>query len=246
MEVIPVINCPDAECIEKKVRVAEGFSKWVHLDVADARFTFGKSGCAPEEWRAFNARIHPHTKRGWTPLAHNEENPRSGVGLKLEVHLMVEEPERAVPLWLAAGAQRVIIHIEALIDPMHRSGSSINSTPLIREMRSQCASHGAALMLAISPETPMEKVTPFISSFSEFQILAVHAGPPGQAFLPLSLQKIQFLRRWSPHARIEVDGGINLITAAQVKDVGATVVAAGTSIFSHADPRGEYRKFGNV
>lgn len=222
MEVIPVINCPDVECIEKKVRVAEGFSEWAHLDVADARFTFGKSGGAPEGWRALNARV------------------------KLEVHLMVEEPEKAVPLWLAAGARRVVIHIEAIINPMHRRGKPGDPALLIREMQSQCASHGATLMLAISPETPMEKVKPFLKSFSEFQILAVHAGPPGQAFLPLSLEKIKFLRREAPHARIEVDGGINLATAAQVKDAGATVVVAGTYIFSSPEPIMGYRKLRNI
>ena len=168
-----------------------------------------------------------------------------GTRVKLEVHLMVEEPETVLPLWLAAGAKRVIVHYEAIADPMHRK-ETIDVTALIRAIRSECESHGATMMLAISPETPMEKVRPILRLCSEFQILAVHAGPPGQAFLPLSVEKIKFLRREAPHARIEVDGGIVPETASRVERAGANVVASGTYIFGDPDPRSAYTKLTHI
>lgn len=90
MTVIPAINCLDRECAETKVREAEKFAEWIHLDVTDGCFTFNKTWGNPDEWKAFN-----------TPL-------------KLEVHLMVEHPAEIIESWLKAGAKRVIVHAETL------------------------------------------------------------------------------------------------------------------------------------
>ncbi len=221
MEVLPVVNCPDLECAAEKLRAAEEFSAWVHLDVSDARFTFGKSWGDPEGWRVLNSKA------------------------QLEVHLMVEEPERAVPAWLDVGAKRIIVHVETLIDSLHRAHPA-NAEALIRDMRFACESRKTALMLAISPETPIEHVKPLLRVVSEFQVLAVHAGPAGQAFLPLSLEKIKFLREEFPYARIEVDGGIDPETTRRVKEAGADVVVSGTYIFGSADPKGAYEELRGI
>jgi ribulose-phosphate 3-epimerase len=99
MLVIPAINCIDLECVKDKIAKAVGFLEagaWIHLDVADARFTFNKTWGNPEELKALLAESVP---------------------LKPEIHLMVEEPERTAPAWLEAGAKRLIVHLETMRDP---------------------------------------------------------------------------------------------------------------------------------
>jgi len=94
MHIIPAINCPDLDCAIEKVRIAEKFfpfgDGWVHLDVADARFTPNRTWGDPSGWRKLQT------------------------SLNLEVHLMVEDPEIRVEEWFQAGAKRVIVHVETL------------------------------------------------------------------------------------------------------------------------------------
>src|SRR6185369_812414 len=131
-EVIPSINCHDKDfdCVTQKVRAAEGFAAWVHLDVADARLALNRSWSEPERWGEV------------------------GTKLLLEVHLMVEEPELAVEAWLRAGAKRIIIHLEAVLDNRFRAAPR-DPHHLVAEIKSMCDAHGASLMLAILTETPL-------------------------------------------------------------------------------------------
>lgn len=93
MEVIPAINCLDIECVEEKLKVCNTFlpkDGWIHLDVADARFTFNKTWGDPSLWFKFKNHFH------------------------LEVHLMVEEPLKVAGEWIKSGAKRLIVHVETL------------------------------------------------------------------------------------------------------------------------------------
>ncbi len=206
MEVIPVINCAEFECVEKRLKSAEAFAKWVHLDVSDARFTFGKSWADASIWSEI------------------------GKGVNTEVHLMVEEPEKVVTSWLEAGAKRLIVHVETINEKS------------FGEIEIAVKKYNAELMLAISPETPVEKLKPYLEKVSEFQVLAVHAGPAGQNFLPLVLDKVRFLRKELPDATIEVDGGINLETAKLVKEAGADIVTTATYVFNSDNPAARYEE----
>lgn len=210
MEVIPVINCLDSECVEKRLKSAETFAAWVHVDVSDARFTFGRSWGDASAWQ------------------------KIGKGISAEIHLMVEEPEKAVRSWLEAGAKRLIVHVETVNE---------NS---FEEIENAAKKYGAELMLAISPETPVEKLKPYFGKVSEFQVLAVCAGPAGQKFLLLALDKIRFLRKELPNAKIEVDGGINLETAGFTKEAGADIVTAATYIFNSDNPKARYDELRSV
>lgn len=227
MEIIPVINCPNIVCVSERVGRAKEFSKWVHLDVSDARFTFGKSWGDASVWEKISE------------------------GINTEVHLMVEEPEKAVGAWLNAGAKRLIVHVETIepriehSDILENVGMS-SSKSSFEEIQKACEAYNAELMLAISPETPVEKLKPYFGKVLEFQVLAVHAGPAGQNFLPLVLDKIRFLRKELPDATIEVDGGINLETARQAKDAGADIVTAATYIFKSDNPSARYDELRRV
>ena len=144
--------------------------------------------------------------------------------LPLEVHLMVDRPAQFVEPFAKAGADTLIVHAEVLADPR----------PVMRQIR--CL--GKKVGLAINPNTPVETIAPYLSEIDLALCMTVVPGFGGQAFLPQSLQRIQQLRdlieRGNPACELEVDGGIDLITAKQSVTAGANVLVAGTSIFRAA------------
>lgn len=207
MTIIPAINCQNIDDVRERVKVANDLdADWVHIDVSDGRFTFNKS------WGDAGA---------WPKLAGE---------LKVEVHLMVEEPEKEINAWLDAGVKRIIVHLETINDET------------FSELKRKTSKKKVELMLAVNPETPAENLKPYFGKVSEFQVLAVYPGPSGQKFLPLVADKIKFLRREMPDATIEVDGGINEETARIAKSAGADIVVSASYIFGSADPKRVYEK----
>ncbi len=207
MEIIPVVNCPDASCAREKVAVAKTFlpeGRLLHLDVTDGAFTFHKTWNRPTEWA--NLR---------TPYA-------------LEAHLMVERPESEIEAWIAAGAKRLILHVETI------------AARSFAEILARCKRRGVAVMLSSRPETPARKLEPYLKTCGMFQVLAVHPGPASQKFLPLTLQKVRWIRRHAPHAIIEVDGGMTPATARRAKDAGADIAVSSSYIFGSNNPREAY------
>ncbi len=93
LTVIPAINCPfgDMECAEAKLKIADGFAKWIHLDVADGRFTFNKTWGDLRQFPMLKAQVP---------------------NMQWEIHLMVEDPEAEAMAWLQTGAARIIVHGE--------------------------------------------------------------------------------------------------------------------------------------
>lgn len=215
MEVIPVINCRDRdlECVEDKLARARKFLRagdWLHLDVADGVFTFGKSWRNAREW----AYLRPE--------------------FNLEVHLMVEHPEKYLSDWIAAGAKRFIFHQEVLT-----LAAAENLAKIARKRRVEA-------MLSSVPHTTTAELWPYLKFFSHYQVLAVHPGPAGQKFLPAALQKIKFLRNFAPSATIEVDGGITPETARLVKNAGANAIVSSSYIFGSKNPKSAYKKLQKV
>jgi len=206
MEVVPSINCPDVECARERIKLLQGNTQWVHLDVADARFTFNKTWGDPLSWPLF------------------------GKMFSLEVHLIVEEPEHVIEGWLNAGAKRVIAHIEAVEDAEFRARPE-NPAALVQAMVGACAKAGVVFMLGIGAGTAVERLEPYLSAVQHFLVLAVPPGLPGQKFLPTALPQIQWIRAKRPDAIIEVDGGINAETAKQVRAAGANAVIAASFVF---------------
>lgn len=152
--------------------------------------------------------------------------------LRFEVHLMVANPEEVMESWLKAGAERVIVHIEAMSDP-HRILETVKRT-------------GGEVMLAINPGTSTEMLAPYLNSFPAFQVLAVPPGPSGQKFDESVLEKIKFLREKAPNAIIEVDGGINPETAKLAKEAGANILVSGAYVMGSPDPKGAYEELSHA
>lgn len=153
--------------------------------------------------------------------------------LNLEIHLMVKEPQAIVEDWLRCGASRIIVHLETLKDSWEIICDKID-----RE--------GRELALAISPETPVHLLTPYLKSVSMIQLLAVEPGPAGQKFNPVVLEKLKELKQREPDLKIEVDGGINLETAKLVKKAGADVIVSVSHIWKGENPKEIFDKLKSV
>jgi ribulose-phosphate 3-epimerase len=213
MQIIPVINCPDANCAETKLASLKTFlpeGEWIHVDITDGEFSKHATWNDPTAWRNLN------------------------ILFKTEVHLMVNRPEDYIGAWIAAGANRFVIHAEAL------------SCERAEAIVAMCQNHGVDVLLAFNPETPPESARELFKLFSRFQVLAVPPGPADQAFMPVAFEKIAWLRKEFPHAIIEVDGGMTPDIVRQVKKAGADSVTSEHYIFSSDDPGKAYEELKNI
>ena len=224
IEIIPSINCPykDFECVRVKADAVKNFANFVQVDVADGKFTHGKSWGEVGRWKELN------TLCG------------------LEVHLMVEQPERYIAEWLAAGVKRIIVHYESICEKEYRVLSA-DPDELFADMIGQCEDAGSELALAINAETTLKRVGNYLRLFSSFLLMAqAYPGPAGQPFLPLTLPKISELRENFPDARIEVDGGMNGETARLAARAGANALVVGTYLFASPDIEKTYNELRNL
>ncbi len=154
--------------------------------------------------------------------------------LPLEVHLMVTDPVKYAEAFLKYGADTVIGHVEVLADPR----------PWIKSVRSQ----GRLVGLAVNPENDIERLEPYLSEIDLALCMTVHPGFGGQSFLPASPERIRKLRemidRINPKCELEVDGGVDMQTAATCVANGATVMVAGAAIYDRREgPEAATRQF---
>jgi ribulose-phosphate 3-epimerase len=142
-------------------------------------------------------------------------------GAKIDVHLMIERPERQVEAFAQAGADSITIHAEA--------------TPHVHYALQAVKGAGCLTGLAINPGTPAEAVAELEPDM--VLCMTVNPGWGGQRFLEHSLGKLGRLRELiGPDTALEVDGGIDAETAARCAAAGATVFVAGTAVFGAPDP----------
>lgn len=150
------------------------------------------------------------------------ETVRSLTTLPLDVHLMIERPERHLEAFIAAGADTVTIHVETTVH-LHAA---------LAEIRLLGASPGVTL----NPATPLESAFEVIPFVDQALIMSVNPGFGGQAFIPESLRRIERLRerieRLNPACRLEVDGGIKPSNVGKVVSAGAGMIVAGSAIYS--------------
>jgi len=143
----------------------------------------------------------------------------------LDVHLMIEQPDRYVEAFIANGAAMVSVHVEA--EPhLHRT------LALIRSL-------GAKAGAVLNPATSLSVLEDVVHDLDFVVVMAVNPGFGGQLFIPNSLEKIRRVRSLLDRARataiIEVDGGVDLGNAAAVVEAGADILVAGNAIFGTAD-----------
>jgi ribulose-phosphate 3-epimerase len=175
---------------------------WIHVDVMDGRF------------------VPPITIGPLVVAA-----IRAATHLPLDVHLMIEGPERQIAEFVRAGASGLTVHVEACAD----------APAVLHAIREA----GVRAGLALNPPTPLARARPYLEQIDLLLVMSVTPGWGGQAFLDGSLAKLAAARRLRSEAGarflIEVDGGIKPDNAAAAVASGADVVVAGSAIFGSAD-----------
>jgi len=151
--------------------------------------------------------------------------------LPLDVHLMIVEPLRHLPAFADAGADHLIVHVEAVDDPAEAA----------RTIRAR----GLRAGLSIKPATPLERLIPALAHCDTALVMTVEPGAGGQAFLPGSPERIAEVRRAVAEGGldclVQVDGGIDTRTAKVAARAGADAFVAGHSIFHAGDPAAAVR-----
>ena len=141
----------------------------------------------------------------------------------VDCHLMIEHPELYVGAFADAGADMITVHQEAC-------------THLDRQV-AQIHDLGCKAGVALNPATPVETLVDILHAVDMVLIMSVNPGFGGQKFIPRALDKVRRLRALAPDLLIQVDGGVNAETGAQLVDAGADVLVAGSYVFGAAEPQ---------
>jgi ribulose-phosphate 3-epimerase len=151
-----------------------------------------------------------------------------GAGGMLDVHLMIERPERHIADFVAAGADSITFHSEA--------------TPHVAYTASLVRDSGACAGVAINPATPVGALAEIAHAVDVILCMTVNPGWGGQAFIAHSLDKLPRARAiLGAETALQVDGGIDPATAPRCRQAGANVFVAGSAIFGSGDPGEAYR-----
>jgi ribulose-phosphate 3-epimerase len=201
--IAPSILAADFASLGTEIAAAErGGADYIHVDIMDGHFV-------P------NLTMGPPVVRSLSKV----------VKVPLDVHLMIEEPDRFIEAFVLAGAAMISVHQE-VVPHLHRT------IQLIKQL-------GARAGVAINPSTPVGTLEEIAGDLDHVLVMSVNPGFGGQTFIPRSESKIQAVRalldRRGSRAPIEVDGGIDVSNAARIIEAGATILVAGVSIFGTGD-----------
>ncbi len=175
---------------------------WIHVDIMDGHFV-------------------PNITMGPVVV----QACRRSTDLPLDVHLMIEAPDRYLSSFSDAGADQLTVHLEACTH-LHRTLQSIHEL-------------GCNAGVALNPATPASVLTEVINMVDLVLVMTVNPGFSGQSFISSTLVKIRQVRSMldeaGSSAHLQVDGGINAETAPAALEAGATVLAAASSVFLHPE-----------
>lgn len=148
--------------------------------------------------------------------------------LPLDVHLMIDRPLRYVDAFCKAGADLLTVHVEA--------DTEENTLEALKKIRA----NGVRAAISVKPNTPAEAVLPFLPYCDLILVMTVEPGFGGQSFMSDMMPKLKQIRAYidaqNPGCELEVDGGINVVTAKICRENGANVLVAGSAYFKAADP----------
>lgn len=200
----PSILSADFTCLGEELAACESAgADWIHIDVMDGHFV-------------------PNISMG--PFI--VEACKRVTKLPLDVHLMIEKPERHIEAFAKAGASNITVHIEAC-PHIHRTIQHIQSL-------------GCTAGVALNPGTPSAAIEAVLGDADLILVMSVNPGYSGQKFISSAVAKVKEVRRkldaLKSFAHIEVDGGIDVETLPKMKKAGADVFVAATAIFKH--PKG--------
>jgi ribulose-phosphate 3-epimerase len=204
VQILPSIFAADFVRLGEEIRrVEEAGAQMIHVDIMDGHFV-------------------PNFTMG-TPIT---ESIRRFTHVKLDHHLMIEDPDTYAPIFIKAGADCVSVHQEVcrnLDRTLH----------MIRE-------HGAKAGVVINPATPVQQLENVLDIVDYVLVMSVNPGYGGQKFIPNSLRKVRELVRMRADRQldfaIEIDGGVGMENIADVARSGVDWVVAGSSVFHAPDP----------
>jgi ribulose-phosphate 3-epimerase len=205
VEIAPSILSADFAALGEAVAAVErGGADLIHVDVMDGHFV-------P------NITIGPLVVRSLKRVAN----------VPLDVHLMIEEPDRYLEAFAEAGAALISVHVEA-VRHLHRTVHAIKAL-------------GLQAGVVLNPATPVVALEQIAADCDFVLVMSVNPGFGGQTFIPRSESKVREVRALldrcgNARAPIEVDGGVDPVTAPRVVAAGATRLVAGAAIFHAADP----------
>jgi ribulose-phosphate 3-epimerase len=199
-----LLSADFARLAEQIAAVERGGARLLHLDVMDGHFV-------------------PNLTMGPPVVAAIARATR----LPLDVHLMIENPDRYIDRFTDAGADLVSVHQEA-VPHLHRTVQRIR----------EC---GAAPGVALNPATPLRTLEEILPDLDYVLLMSVNPGFGGQRFIPSAMEKVEALRRMlderGARARIEVDGGVGPENVGELLRRGADIFVAGSAVFDGRDPR---------
>lgn len=200
IKIAPSILSADFARLGEQVREAQDAgADWIHVDVMDGNFV-------P------NITVGPLVVRAL----------RSITSLPLDVHLMIEGPERYLADFCRAGADCLTVHVE--------------TCPHLHRTLQQIKELGARAGVTLNPATPLSSLEEILPEVDLVLVMSVNPGFGGQSYIPASTTRIARLRAMldeiGSQAELEVDGGVNLSTVTTVVGAGATVLVVGSAIFN--------------
>ena len=210
VEIAPSVLAANFACLGEEIRAVEqGGATLLHVDVMDGHFV-------------------PNLTIG-VPVV---RSLRKATRLTLDVHLMIENPDRYVEAFAAAGADMISVHQEA--------------TPHLDRVLGMIRESGREVGVVVNPATPVSTLSEVLDRVDYVLVMSVNPGFGGQKFIPEAVGKIRQLKelraRYNDGFRIEVDGGIGPENVSEVVRAGAELLVAGTSIFHTPDPAEAVRR----
>jgi len=207
MIVSPSILAADVLNLERDVRkMVEAGTDWLHVDIMDAHFVPNLS-FSPALTDALHQRFP---------------------GLPLDVHLMMDNPEKYIDAFCKAGAYSLTIHAEIEADV----------SSLLKKIRE----YGVKTGLSVKPGTPASAIAPYLDEADMVLVMTVEPGFGGQKFNAGMLEKIADLRKMGYRGLIEADGGVSLGNLEALRDHGLDVAVMGTALFRSSDPRADMER----
>ena len=209
--IAPSILSADFTMLGKELKeVTEAGADWIHIDVMDGHFV-------------------PNITYGPIIVA----AAKRATSIPLDVHLMIEKPDRTIPDFAKAGADLISVHVEAC--------THLNRTiQLIRSL-------GVKAGVVLNPATPVSAIDWVLEDVDFILVMSVNPGFGGQAFIPNSLERIRLLKKTIENKNlsplIQIDGGVNEDTITDIARAGTDVFVAGSAIFGSKDYKKTIQSF---
>lgn len=211
VKIAPSILSADFSCLDKEIKKVEAAgADMLHIDVMDGHFV-------------------PNITVGPVVVKYI----RKVTKLPLDVHLMIEEPEKFVDAFVNAGSDMLTVHIEAI------------SAKRYALYANRLKAKGIKAGISVNPATALSRIKPLLNIADFVLIMSVNPGFSGQEFIPSALSKIRNLRSFF-YGDITVDGGINDKVAGDVIRAGANILAAGSYIFGAKDAKTAIERIRNA